>query len=96
MDGFECNISFCAGGHKLKSQRDGLAEGADVVVGTPGRLCELIKAQDLLLDNCSAVVLDEVDVLLGGGSLFQEQVSLSLALHQNKSVEHYFSGQGRF
>jgi ATP-dependent RNA helicase DDX18/HAS1 len=67
-----------AGGYKLKIHRDGLKEGPDVVVGTPGRLSELIKAQELRLDNCMAVVMDEVDVLLGEASLFQEQVCHAL------------------
>lgn len=43
------------------------------MVGTPGRLSELLKAGDLLLDQCQAVVLDEVDILLGDTGMFQEQ-----------------------
>ncbi len=68
------------GGHKLRTQREALAGGVDVLVATPGRLQELMSpapapqggegavgtgAPALRLDACRAVVLDEVDVLLG-------------------------------
>lgn len=53
------------GGHKLRTQRESLAEGVDVLVATPGRLQELTADGALRLDQCQAVVLDEVDVLLG-------------------------------
>ncbi len=67
------------GGHKLRTQREALAAGVDVLVATPGRLQELLSpapqgaeggssaasAPALRLDACRAVVLDEVDVLLG-------------------------------
>ena len=41
------------------------AQGVDVVVGTPGRINELMTKGALRLDQCRAVVLDEVDILLG-------------------------------
>ena len=40
-------------------------QGVDVVVGTPGRINELMAKGSLQLKRCSAVVLDEVDILLG-------------------------------
>ena len=40
-------------------------QGVDVVVGTPGRINELMTKGALRLDHCRAVVLDEVDILLG-------------------------------
>lgn len=44
------------------------------MVATPGRLGEHIKAGNLRLDQCRAVVLDEVDVLLGDTFAFAQQV----------------------
>ncbi len=41
-------------------------QGVDVVVGTPGRINELMTKGALRLDQCRALVLDEVDILLGG------------------------------
>ena len=40
-------------------------QGVDVVVATPGRIQELLARNSLRLDRCRAIVLDEVDVLLG-------------------------------
>ena len=54
------------GGHPMRTQKETLAGGVDVLVGTPGRLAELVADRSLRLDFCRAVVCDEVDVLLGG------------------------------
>lgn len=62
------------GGRPLRTQRQALEGGVDVAVGTPGRLAQLLDCGALSLDRCAAVVLDEVDVLMGPGSLFAEQV----------------------
>ncbi|GAB4820362.1 hypothetical protein N2152v2_007408 [Parachlorella kessleri] len=74
------------GGHKLRTQREALEAGVDVLVATPGRLQELlappaeqegsgaVAGPALRLGACRAVVLDEVDVLLGDASAFAEQV----------------------
>ena len=53
------------GGHPWRTQRDALAEGADLVVATPGRLGEHVRAGGLSLSRLRTVVLDEADVLLG-------------------------------
>lgn len=50
---------------KRRTQRQFLDEGVDVVIATPGRLTQLLEEGALRLDVCHAVVLDEVDVLLG-------------------------------
>lgn len=69
------------GGHKLRTQREALAGGVDVLVATPGRLQELMvgggeegAGAALKMDACMAIVLDEVDVLLGDASAFADQV----------------------
>ena len=63
-----------AGGFRWRTQRDSLDEGADLVVATPGRLAEHVKAGNLKLAQCRALVLDEADVLLGDAFAFAEQV----------------------
>ena len=42
-----------------------MTQGVDVVVGTPGRINELMMKGALRLQHCRALVLDEVDILLG-------------------------------
>jgi ATP-dependent RNA helicase DDX18/HAS1 len=63
------------GGRPLRPQREALAQGLDVAVGTPGRLAELAAAGALDLSAAAAVVCDEVDVLLGDASLFAAQLA---------------------
>ncbi|OOC55382.1 DEAD/DEAH box helicase [Nocardiopsis sinuspersici] len=57
------------GGRSYEPQVNGLKEGTDVVVGTPGRLLDLENQKHLRLDEVSAVVLDEADKMLDLGFL---------------------------
>lgn len=51
------------GGFKWKTQVESLAQGADVVIATPGRFLQHLEKGSLKLDNLTTVVLDEVDIL---------------------------------
>ncbi|KAK9811880.1 hypothetical protein WJX72_011720 [[Myrmecia] bisecta] len=62
------------GGHKWRTQKEALEEGPDLVVATPGRLIEHLKEGNLALDLCKAIVMDEVDILLGDTTSFAEQI----------------------
>lgn len=55
------------GGINIKEQISGLNAGVDIVVGTPGRLEDLISAGHLSLTHCRFFVLDEADGLLKQG-----------------------------
>ncbi|HEX8779731.1 MAG TPA: DEAD/DEAH box helicase [Nocardioides sp.] len=57
------------GGVGYEPQLDALAEGVDVVVGTPGRLIDLANRRVLDLSHVHAVVLDEADEMLDLGFL---------------------------
>ncbi|WP_193374751.1 DEAD/DEAH box helicase [Nocardiopsis baichengensis] len=57
------------GGRAYEPQIDGLKQGVDVVVGTPGRLLDLEKQKHLSLAGVRAVVLDEADKMLDLGFL---------------------------
>lgn len=63
--GLRLRSAAATGGRPLRTQREALEAGLDVVVGTPGRLAELLQDGCLQLTFCKAVVVDEVDVLLG-------------------------------
>lgn len=63
--GLRLRSAAATGGRPLRTQREALEGGVDVLVGTPGRLAELLQERCLKLDFCRAVVCDEVDVLLG-------------------------------
>ncbi len=57
------------GGVGYEPQLDALKAGVDVVVGTPGRLLDLLHRHDLDLSHVKVLVLDEADEMLDLGFL---------------------------
>ena len=57
------------GGVGYGAQREALAKGADIIVATPGRLLDYIQQGEILFDDLSILVLDEVDRMLDMGFL---------------------------
>jgi superfamily II DNA/RNA helicase len=57
------------GGRAYEPQIEALREGVDVVVGTPGRMLDLVKQRHLDLSQVSVLVLDEGDRMLDLGFL---------------------------
>ena len=57
------------GGRPYEAQIESLQKGADVVVGTPGRLLDLAQQGHLQLGGLSVLVLDEADEMLDLGFL---------------------------
>jgi ATP-dependent RNA helicase DeaD len=66
------------GGAPIRTQQAQLRAGGHVVVGTVGRVLDLISRHSLLLHDCRFVVLDEADEMLDLG--FLEDVERILAL----------------
>jgi len=59
-------LTLC-GGTTMRPQRDSLAHGAHVVVGTPGRIMDHLERGSLNLDGLNTLVLDEADRMLDMG-----------------------------
>lgn len=57
----------CVGGMDPRREQRQLAQGAHIVVGTPGRLCDHLDRRNLDLTEAVAVVLDEADEMLDLG-----------------------------
>ncbi|RLV51257.1 DEAD/DEAH box helicase [Nocardioides mangrovicus] len=57
------------GGVPYEPQLDALSAGVDVVVGTPGRLIDLMNRRSLDISHVKALVLDEADEMLDLGFL---------------------------
>ncbi len=64
------------GGQPYERQIRRIKKGVDVIVGTPGRLLDLIKQKVLDLSHVEVVVLDEADEMLSMG--FVEDIALIL------------------
>ncbi len=61
------NILTVCGGQSMERQIRELRRGTQVVVGTPGRVIDLLDRGDLKLDQVRWVVLDEADEMLSMG-----------------------------
>ena len=57
------------GGSSIEKQIKALKSGAHIVVGTPGRLLDLIKRKALKLNHIETLILDEADEMLNMGFL---------------------------
>lgn len=55
------------GGQKISAQAKRLQHGPEIIVGTPGRVMDLLQRRLLSLENMRFVVLDEVDRMLDIG-----------------------------
>ncbi|KAG8363995.1 hypothetical protein BUALT_Bualt19G0080300 [Buddleja alternifolia] len=64
------------GGVSYVTQESALSRGVDVVVGTPGRIIDLINNKHLKLGEVQYLVLDEADQMLAVG--FEEDVEVIL------------------
>ena len=77
------------GGANLKRQQEKLKSRPEVVVGTPGRLVELMDSRKLKAHQIQSVVVDEVDQILGQGG---EALLLRLLKHLNRDCQlNFFS-----
>ncbi|MCA9234765.1 MAG: DEAD/DEAH box helicase [Planctomycetales bacterium] len=66
-DGTKLRAIAVYGGKPLKSQIDRLQKGADIVIGTPGRVLDHLGRGTLVLDQLEVIVLDEADRMLDIG-----------------------------
>ena len=65
------------GGASMEKQIHELKRGANIVIGTPGRIMDHIRRKTLRLDNIRTVILDEADEMLNMG--FREDIESILA-----------------
>ncbi|MBC8114941.1 MAG: DEAD/DEAH box helicase [Candidatus Saccharimonas sp.] len=57
----------CVGGRPLRTQMNELQRGAQIVIGTPGRVIDLMERGCLILGDLKIAVLDEADRMLDIG-----------------------------
>nr|XP_027085792.1 DEAD-box ATP-dependent RNA helicase 41-like [Coffea arabica] len=70
--GLPFKTALVVGGDAMAGQLYRIQQGISLIVGTPGRLIDLLAKHDIELDSVSILVLDEVDSMLERG--FHEQV----------------------
>jgi superfamily II DNA/RNA helicase len=67
--GVNRRVGLLQGGVAYEPQLRNLARGADLVVGTPGRLLDMLERRQLDLEGLAVVVIDEADRLADMGFL---------------------------
>jgi ATP-dependent RNA helicase DeaD len=77
--GRRCGIrsTVVYGGASINMQMQSLRRGSDVIIGTPGRIIDLIERGSLMLGRIRYLVLDEADMMLDMG--FIEDVELIIS-----------------
>jgi translation initiation factor 4A len=66
------NMASCIGGSSIKKGISQIKKGAQVIVGTAGRIYHMIEEKILSLDNLKLLILDEADDILLMG--FKEKI----------------------
>jgi ATP-dependent RNA helicase DeaD len=77
------------GGQSYERQFHGLQQGAQIVIGTPGRIMDHMRRGTLRLNSVKLVVLDEVDVMLNMG--FRDDIELILQATPKERQTVFFS-----
>jgi ATP-dependent RNA helicase DeaD len=77
------------GGQSYERQFWGLKQGAQIVIGTPGRVMDHMRRGTLRLETVKMVILDEVDVMLNMG--FRDDIELILQSTPKERQTAFFS-----
>ncbi|MHA8050044.1 DEAD/DEAH box helicase [Aquirufa sp. ROCK-SH2] len=82
-------VTTVYGGDSIERQIKSLKAGANIVVGTPGRVIDLIERRALKLNQAAMIVLDEADEMLDMG--FREDIESILEELPNERQTVLFS-----
>ena len=74
-------VTCCYGGHLRETEENNLLEAPALIIGTPGRLADHIRRQNIQTENIERLVLDEFDKSLELG--FQEEMSFIIESLRN-------------
>lgn len=77
------------GGQSYDRQLYGLRQGAQIVIGTPGRVMDHMRRGTMRLDSVKMVILDEADVMLNMG--FRDDIETILQATPNTRQTVFFS-----
>ena len=77
------------GGQSYERQFFGLKQGAQIVIGTPGRIMDHMRRGTLRFDNLKMAILDEADVMLNMG--FRDDIEMILQAAPKERQTVFFS-----
>jgi superfamily II DNA/RNA helicase len=76
--GLRLYCALCIGGTNMRRQIQDLRRNPNFVIGTPGRLQDIIKSRDINLGNFGSIVLDEADRMVDIGFIRDIKYIISL------------------
>lgn len=82
-------VQVLSGGHSAREQSYSLERGVHIVVGTPGRLVDLLERGSLDLRGLVTVVMDEADKMLEMG--FEDEINAVMSEVPNLRQTVFFS-----
>jgi ATP-dependent RNA helicase DDX41 len=80
---------LCIGGVDIKYQIEDIQKGAHIIIGTPGRLSDLLDKKKFDTKNCKLLIFDEADRLLDSG--FDEEIRKIMEKMKNVRQKLIFS-----
>lgn len=89
LTGSGMKVQALIGGANVKRQQEALKKKPELLIGTPGRVLELITAKKIKAPNIKTLVFDEVDQLIQGQSL--QLIQKILKASDNQAQHLYFS-----
>lgn len=84
IEGTELRTLALIGGAALKRQVERLRQRPHIVVGTPGRIIELIKIRKFTMHHVRTIIVDEVDHLFELGASHEVEAVLKAALRDRQ------------
>ncbi len=100
--GMQLYSALCVGGVNIRPQIQQIKRGPHMVIGTPGRLKDLVNQGELRLGNANVLVLDEADRMLDMGfirdirflleKLPTERQSLCFSATITPDIQHLLDG----
>ncbi len=85
----DINIVPVYGGQPIQRQITAISKGAQIVIGTPGRVIDHLERRTLKLDTVSIIILDEADEMLDMG--FRDDIELILKSIPKERQTVFFS-----
>ena len=87
----DLSMAVVYGGEDYEKQRNRVAEGVDVLIGTPGRLIDYMKQHVFDLHNAEVLVLDEADRMFDMGFIADVRYLLRRLPHPTERLSMLFS-----
>lgn len=80
------NVSLVVGGESMGKQLSSLRKGDDIIIGTPGRIIDLIKRKSIKINTFNNIVVDEVDRMMDMGFIGDIEYMFGLVPNEKQSL----------